>query len=58
MKCLKNVDWELLNKQKLALFELISGGMFYGEEQQEDMDGILNFLDELTDEHYHNNKLG
>ena len=57
MKSVGKIDWELLGKQKLVLVEMIANGMFIeDDEQSEAMEGILNLLDEMTDEKYFSDK--
>jgi len=57
MKSVEKIDWELLGKQKLVLVEMIANGMFIeDDEQSEAMEGILNLLDEMTDEKYFSDK--
>jgi hypothetical protein len=54
MQALKKIDWELLGKQKLTLVEVLDSRKL-NDYQREAMEGILNLLDEMTDENYHNN---
>lgn len=55
MKAVKNIDWELFNKQRLILADLLDGGLFLEEEEwQEAVEGIVNLLDAMSDEQYYN----
>ena len=39
MKAVKNIDWELFNKQRLILADLLDGGLFLENEEWEEADG-------------------
>jgi hypothetical protein len=58
MKALEKVDYGLLSKQKLTLVEMLMSSpnstVALSKEQIEALHGILNLLDEVTDEHYYN----
>jgi hypothetical protein len=45
---MKNIDWELLKKQKMSLLEIQEMTCFT-KEDQENMTGIVNLLDALQD---------
>jgi len=47
-RVVRQIDWELLNKQRLVLAEL-SMSPVVTNAQQEALDGIVNLLDELCD---------
>jgi len=54
MKSVEKIDWELLGRQKLSLVAVLQDKLIT-EHQAEQLEGILNLLDEMTDENYHNN---
>jgi len=57
MKAVKNIDWELFNKQRLILADLLDGGLFLeNEEWEEAVEGIVNLLDAMSDEKYYSDK--
>ena len=50
-----NIDWDLLHRQKLALFALLSrstraGRVKLTRSEQDAIEGIVNLLDALQDE--------
>jgi hypothetical protein len=47
-RIIRQIDWELLNKQRLILAEL-SMSPVTTNEQQEALEGVVNLLDELCD---------
>ena len=55
MKAIKNIDWELLHKQKLQLVEMLMHNFSLTTEDKDTLDGIVNLLDAMEDENYHNN---
>lgn len=54
MKAVKNIDWELLHKQKLQLVEMLMGNFSLTNEDRDALDGIINLLDAMEDEAYFN----
>lgn len=59
MNCTKNIDWDLLTHQKLVLANMLmkspNSTHQFDSEEYSALEGILNLLDEMTDENYHNN---
>ena len=58
MKATEGIDWKLLGQQKLTLAKLLNerktiNYLLFTDEVTKDLDGILNLLDEMTDENYH-----
>ena len=56
MKAVKNIDWELLNKQKLQLVEMLMHNFSLSKEDRDALDGIINLLDAMEDEKYYSDK--
>ncbi len=55
METVKGIDWDLLSRQKLSLVAVLQDNKIT-EHQAENLRGILNLLDEMTDENYYNTK--
>ena len=55
MQSVKGIDWDLLSRQKLSLVAVLQDNKIT-EHQAENLRGILNLLDEMTDENYYNTK--
>ena len=51
MKAIKNINWELLSRQKLSLVEVITNNDFITKEEMNSLDGILHLIDAMEDEH-------
>tara|TARA_B110000444_G_scaffold259639_1_gene304018 strand:+ start:469 stop:660 length:192 start_codon:yes stop_codon:yes gene_type:complete len=55
MKAVDKIDWELLGEQKLTLVKIIDD-ITMTQSQYNHLVGIVNILDEMSDEKYFSDK--
>ena len=55
MKAVDKIDWELLGEQKLTLVKIIDD-ITMTQSQYNHLVGIVNLLDEMSDEKYFSDK--